>query len=139
MAGRKRAKLGLQVVAWAMTGRAESPGKALELYRWRLFGQGEEREGTDEAGLPFRRGFQREAVLGVIRSKGVVSPTEYVRCRVRYFADGVAVGSRNFVNGVFRQFRQHFGPRRVDGARGLKGLAPMDLFTLRNLRRAVVG
>ena len=139
LAGRKRAKLGLLVVASAMTGRAESPGKALELYRWRLFGQGEEREGSDEDGEPLRRGFQRETVLAVIRNKGVVSPVEYVRCRVRYFTDGMALGSQDFVNGVFRQFREHFSPRRADGARGLRGLKPMDLFTLRNLRRAVIG
>ncbi len=88
-----------------MTGQEEKATQALELSRRRLFGQGEEREGTDEAGQPLRRGFKRETVLQVIQGKGMVSPTKYVRCRVRYFADGAALGSRAFVEGVFAQFK----------------------------------
>ena len=139
MAGRKTAQQALQFIAEAMTGREETPIKALELYRWRLFGQGEETEGTDESGNPLRRGFEREAVLKVIREKGLVTPSEYVRCRVRYFADGAALGSREFVNGVFTQFRDRFSARRQSGARAMTGLASDALFTLRKLREAVFG
>ena len=60
LAGRKRAKLGLQVLTSALTGRVESVKKSLDLYRWRLFGQGEEREGSDEDGEPLRRGGPQE-------------------------------------------------------------------------------
>ena len=75
----------------------------------------------------------------MIQAKGMVSPTEYVRCRVRYFADGAALGSRAFVDGVFAQFRDRFGPTRQSGARTMTGLASEGLFTLRKLRVAVFG
>ena len=39
-------------------------------------GKAEYLEGTDKNGQPLRCGFQREAVLKVIRAKGVVSPAE---------------------------------------------------------------
>ena len=139
MAGRKRSREGLRLIAAAMAGREVKSAQAMELYRWRLFGQGEEREGTDEHGQPLRRGFQREAVLKVIRAKGVVSPAEYVRCRVRYFADGAALGSREFVDGVFATFRDRFGPTRRSGARTMAGLDTEELFTLRRLRVEVFG
>ena len=139
MAGRKRARQGLQRVSEALTGREEKPGEALALYRCRLFGQGEESEGTDGQGQPLRRGLKREAVLQVIREKGWVSPTEYVRCRVRYFADGTALGSREYVDQVFAQFRDRFGASRRTGARAMAGLATGTLFTLRKLRVSVFG
>ncbi len=81
----------------------------------------------------------RETVLQVIQAKGMVSSTEYVRCRMRYFADGAALGSRAFVDGVFAQFRDRFGPTRQSGARTMTGLASEGLFTLRKLRLAVFG
>ena len=139
MAGRKQSREGLRRIAAAMAGREIQGRRALELYRWRLFGQGEEKEGTDEQGRALRRGFRKEAVLKVIRAKGVVTPAEYVRCRVRYFADGAALGSREFVDGVFASFRDRFGPTRRSGAREMDGLDSDDLYTLRRLRVAVFG
>jgi hypothetical protein len=63
-----------------------------------------------------------------------------LRLRVRYFSDGVALGSRNYVNEVFREFRDRFGPRRQTGARGMRGLGALrHLATLRDLRVDVVG
>jgi putative transposase len=44
-----------------------------------------------------------------------------LRCRVRYFTDGAVIGSRDFVDGVFESARHRFGPKRLDGARKLKG------------------
>lgn len=41
--------------------------------------------------------------------------------RVRYFSDGAVIGSRGFVNEVFRSARERFGVRRRDGARRMRG------------------
>jgi hypothetical protein len=58
---------------------------------------------------------------------------------VRYFSDGVVLGSRNYVNEVFAEFRDRFGARRKTGARSLRGLAALShLATLRDLRVDVV-
>ena len=60
-----------------------------------------------------------------------------VRCRVRYFTDGAALGSPEYVEGVFDRFRDQFGPRRRSGARRMKGSDWKGLAVLRDLRREV--
>jgi len=45
---------------------------------------------------------------------------DVLRCRVRYFSDGVAIGSKAFVNEVFRLYRNNFGTTRKDGARRMR-------------------
>jgi hypothetical protein len=58
--------------------------------------------------------------------------------RVRAFSAGVAVGSKNFVEQVFRERRELFGPKRESGARPLDGgggMLPGALRALRDLRR----
>ena len=65
---------------------------------------------------------------------------QVLRLRVRYFSDGVVLGSRNYVEEVFGEFRERFGPRRRSGARPLRGLGALgELSTLRDLRVDVVG
>jgi len=44
-----------------------------------------------------------------------------LRCRVRYFTDGLVIGSRAFVDDFFEQRRDRFGPKRKSGARKLRG------------------
>ena len=53
--------------------------------------------------------------------------------------DRMVLGSRNYVNGVFAEYRDRFGPRRKNGARPLRGLEALsDLATMRDLRVDVV-
>jgi putative transposase len=73
----------------------------------------------------------------VLVQDGKLSLGELLRCRVRYFSDGVAIGSQSFVDGVFSEWRGQFGERRKDGARTLNE-SDVGLFSLRALRvRAV--
>jgi putative transposase len=53
---------------------------------------------------------------------------------VRYFTDGAVIGSRGWVNQVFEDQRQRFGPKRKDGARRFRFLSDSDIFGLRDLR-----
>ncbi|MCF7733980.1 MAG: hypothetical protein K9N23_20005, partial [Akkermansiaceae bacterium] len=46
---------------------------------------------------------------------------QMLRYRVRYFSDGVAIGSRGFVDGVFKACRERFSARRTSGARRMRG------------------
>jgi putative transposase len=60
--------------------------------------------------------------------------------RVRYFVDGVAVGSRGFVDGVFHGCRERFGAKRKTGARRLRGGASAAagvLWSLRDLKARI--
>jgi len=137
MAGGKKAQEGLAlVVAGVRQVEEESvpTSEVLPAYRVWLFGEGEENEGTDAAGRPVRKGIPREQVLAVMAAKGRVSQAEFLRLRVRYFTDGAVLGTREFVDEIFRALRSRFGPKRKDGARRMRGLESPELYTLRDLR-----
>jgi hypothetical protein len=103
-----------------------------------LYGRGEAREGTDEAGQPLRGGVGAEAVKKVLEEKGKLPLNEYVRCRVRYFSAGVVLGSAAFVNEIYKRFRERFGRKSEDGARRMRGVHE-PLYVLRGLRQRVFG
>jgi hypothetical protein len=66
-----------------------------------------------------------------------LSRAELLRCQVRWFSDGVAIGSKGFVEGIFTRCREHFGPQRKTGARPVREDAG-GLHALRELRRRAV-
>ena len=114
---------------------ALSPEAILARYRLALYGDAITVE-TNEDGSPGQRGFSRETVMEVIKAGGKVSSQQLIRCKVRHFADGVAVGSKSFVESVFQNCRDLFSPKRKDGARPLRA-TPKEgrLFALRDLRK----
>jgi REP element-mobilizing transposase RayT len=140
-AGRRRALEGLRTVAMASRGgKQETLSKSREVYRMHLFNEGsEEREALDQDGQPVRGALRRDTVLRVLGKKGRLPLAAYLRCRIRYFCDGAAVGSEAFVEDLFRTHRRWFGPKRKNGARKLRGLAKPDLYALRDLRLGVFG
>ena len=90
-----------------------------------------------------RKGMGKEVaekeLAGLVSGRDVAL-ARIVRYRVRYFSDGVALGSRNFVDGVFSACRERFGARRTSGARALRGHAAAAkgvLWSVRDLRRDV--
>jgi hypothetical protein len=114
-----------------------------------LFGEGLEvgkedlKPLADRAGRPApassvspssKKGFSKERVEAVLKSGGKLSRAELLRCRVRWFSDGVAIGSKGFVEGVFQGCRSFFGVKRKDGARRVKQDASGTLHALRELR-----
>ena len=66
--------------------------------------------------------------------------SKVVRCRVRYFTDGMVIGSKKFVNDAFQLNRKHFSKNRADGARrprgALKELAG-EIWSMRDLQTDV--
>ena len=62
-----------------------------------------------------------------------------LRLRVRHLSDGVAIGTKDFVNEVFTLHREKFGPNRKDGARPIRALACIGLTALRDLRVRAFG
>lgn len=86
-----------------------------------------------------RAGISREKVKAVLAAGGELSLAELLHCRIRYFSDGVAIGSRAFLDDVFTKSRNLFGKRRTSGPRPMQGKAAWgDLMTLRDLRRAPI-
>ena len=141
MAGRKRAKLGLQSLVQALQqGREEGLTKSLEIYRQHLYLEGDERRAaTGPDAQPVRGALSREAAVKVLAAKGRLPVADYLRCRVRYFCDGAVFGGRGFVEEIFQEYRRRFGPKRRSGARRLKGLNGNPLYALRDLRLGVFG
>ena len=70
--------------------------------------------------------------------RGRMSEAELLHQRVRYFADGMVIGSAGFVDGVFALTRGCFGARRSSGARPLVQ-AETSLRTMRALQVAPYG
>ena len=88
----------------------------------------------DESGRTKRKGMTLEAVRKVRESGGKLTRGQLLRCRVRYFSDGVAIGSKAFVEDVFTERRECFGATRRDGARPIREAVDGSLFSLRALR-----
>jgi len=108
-AGSRRARQGLRAVMVGgerVVEAKEKLGMVLGKYRVWLFGQGEEKEGTTPEGVPLRKGFRREEVLAEMEKRGQLELSEYLRLKVRYFADGAVLGSRGYVEGVFAAMRE---------------------------------
>ncbi len=129
VAGGKLAREGIASLL-RMHGQDDSWRKTATQYRKMLFFAGQKSE--------TRVGFDPAQVRQVLEDGGKLALHELIRCHVRYFNDGVALGSRLFVDEVFTQNRSLFSARRQDGARKMKGGNWNGLFCLRNLSAAVV-
>jgi REP element-mobilizing transposase RayT len=81
-----------------------------------------------------RKGIKAGEVDKVIENNGKLPIQAVLRCRVRYFTDGMAFGGKAFVDGVFQQNRQFFGPKRRDGARKMRFAEWGELRVARALR-----
>ena len=117
------------------------PGsKQLSWYRRLLYAEGME-EGIADGSSVVRRGIPAEDAKRVWDSGGELSLADALACRIRYFADGAVLGSRQFANEIFELYRSRFGVKRQDGARPLRRISTTHLgglFTLRNLRVRVL-
>jgi REP element-mobilizing transposase RayT len=105
---------------------------AMATYRTSLYTHGEERR--DEAGRLQRVGFSPEVTSEVIERGGKMPLPDLLRCRVRYFKDGLAFGSKAFVESVFQRNRAHFGVKRKTGARRIRHCQDHGFCTARDLR-----
>ena len=76
----------------------------------------------------------RKILLETMEREGRLPRSELLRLRVRYFSDGLVLGSELFVEEVFEQYRSHFGEKRKCGARPMKGLPDISLRVIRDLR-----
>ena len=102
-------------------------------YRMRLFVTG---GSANQSGKVL---IDKEKIKEVVAQGGELSLAEVLRLRVRHLSDGVAIGTKAFVNEVFTLHREKFGPKRKDGARPIRALACIGLTALRDLRVRAFG
>lgn len=92
--------------------------------------------GAPDYKKPGRINFTKEQVAQVEQAQGFLPTSVLLHCRVRYFADGVVIGSRAFVDEAFQRHREHFSPKRKDGARAMRGDWD-ELYCARKLRKQI--
>ena len=122
--------LGKPVDGWKSAGAGEA-------YRCLLHAEGREVKDAQNEKVVVR-GVTAESARAVLAARGKLSPAELVRLRVRYFTEGVVLGSKEFVEGIFSAQRERFSPKRKEGARRIaESEAPF--YALRRLRLRPLG
>jgi hypothetical protein len=131
VAGGKRAREGLAAIFGEANHRCWR--SVAPRYRHLVSAAGTER-GVTESGAAPRPGLTVEQVEQIVKERGELPLQDVLRCRVRYFSDGMAIGGKEFVDEVFRLHRDNFGSKRKDGARPLRFAAWGGLCAARDLR-----
>ena len=98
-------------------------------YRKTIFGIGEENS--------TRSGLSRKAVAEVWAAGGRLTLAQLLRCRIRHFTRGVAVGSAEFLERYLHSHRAAFGANRSSGARAITRAPAAGLKTMRTFRGGV--
>ncbi|MDD4349241.1 MAG: hypothetical protein PHF70_09035, partial [Opitutales bacterium] len=75
----------------------------------------------------------------VIRSGGKVELPELLRRRVRYFSDGMAIGSKLFLKGMYEDHRECFPESRKARFARMKGADWGGLQVVRDLKVHLFG
>ncbi len=131
VSGSRRAQRGLSKVTARPVDGWEQEGGA-EAYRCLLFSSGIEIKDAQNENM-VRKGVTADEARQALKETGKLSSAEMVRLRVRYFSDGLVLGSKEFVESVFTENRDKFGPKRRDGARKVSE-SKSPLYSLRRLR-----
>ena len=74
--------------------------------------------------------------MEVEEREGEMTIAERLRCRSRYFSDGLVFGSKAFVERIYECRKEWFGEKRKSGARKMRGGDWGDLRVLRDLRKS---
>lgn len=104
----------------------ESWEEKLAHYRMLLFGKGAKARNSNQAVIDPRK------VLEVYRNGGELSLSEALLLKVRYFSEGIALGTEEFVNEIFQEFHQKYCKVRKQGGWPMKGA---DWGGLRSLKK----
>jgi hypothetical protein len=86
-----------------------------------------------------RGGFSREEAERILKGGGKLALCEVIHCKMRYASEGVALGSRAFLEEFFEKRKAMFGPARTSGARSMKGADWEGLMSIRDLGKEAIG
>jgi putative transposase len=136
VAGQAQARAGLAVVMESL-GQGSDWDSVSAKYRELLYITGQQLPSAPGSNPPRKAGFDPQAVRQVLQANGKLPLPELLHCRVRYFSDGLVLGTKSFVEDVFSRHRHEFGQKRTSGARVMQG-GFTDLFTARRLRLNVI-
>jgi len=129
VAGVKISREGLVRVMQSPNGKMGGWERLEKHYRHLLYQRGVKEPERDRAGIDAVR------VREVLANGGRLTMREALHCRVRYFSDGMILGSRVFVDDTFQRYRDNFGVKRQTGARTMRSAPWNRLFSARRLQR----
>ncbi|MDA0346087.1 MAG: transposase [Verrucomicrobia bacterium] len=84
-----------------------------------------------------QKAMSREKVKQVVEQDGELPVGQVLRLKVRYFTDGMVLGSKEYVDQIFKSHRHLFGKNRKTGARQMVGMKDSGMTVMRNLRKGV--
>ena len=108
--------------------------QAIAAYRLILFGKGYQSKGVEHKD---RGTISAERLEEVIQQNGHVPINELLRARIRYFSDGMALGSKAFIQQVFENNRDKFGINRKRAGARLPPACWGGLHVMRDLKKHV--
>ena len=79
----------------------------------------------------------RETMKKVVEQDGELPIAQVLRLRVRYFTDGMVLGSKDYVHQIFEANRGLFGKKGKSGARSPRGFQISGLTVIRDLWKEV--
>ncbi len=124
IAGGKKARKGIMQLCAGRTGINEWQ-EALHRYRVYLYEVGgEQREG--------KKSFTPEEVMAERERKGVLSVKKALKMKIRYFSEGLAIGSADYLKEYFEHRHQWLGKKRGKVAHSMSGTGIRDLHSFRN-------
>ena len=125
VAGGKRARQGIMRLSGGRTGISDWQ-KALNRYREYLYEVGAEQSEK-------KVGFSREEVSREQARKGELSVKEVMKVKIRYFSEGLALGSPEYLKEYFESRKEWLGKKRGKVANSMKGHGIGDLHSYRNV------
>jgi len=131
MGGKASAKDGYRLIYGG-----SSFAEAIAAYRLCLFGKGAKPKGEQDKD---RGVIPAEKLDEMIRTGGKVEMSELLRRRVRYFSDGMAIGSNLFLKGIYEEHRECFPESRKARFATMKGTDWGGLKVVRDLKVNVFG
>jgi len=133
VSGSKRARRGLcQVMekpqdSWNDTAVNQSGQRGSgSWYRCWLMTDGEEvivDKPNNNHHVKAKAGISKETVQNAIAKGGVLTPPELLRCKIRYFTEGIIIGGKGFVDEWYSKNKEHFSPKRAKGAQPIPNMA----------------
>ena len=112
--------------------------QVLSEYRQYLYYEGA-RKLNEYTGEVTKFGFRRDLVDKVLDEGGELSVIQLLNCRVRYFSDGLVIGSKEFVERMLNEHNDQFSIfRRKRGARKMKYAEWGGLCTAGELRSRII-
>ncbi|PQJ28897.1 transposase [Rubritalea profundi] len=127
---------------------AETWQEVMGEYRMMMVGEGaaadQEAQGVlgESKSIRYKRrnGFSASEIDKTLKTGGKLSAAQMLHCKVRYFTDGVVLGSREFVDRFFyrmKEARPEQHTKRTTGARKLQQVSDSRMYSLRDLRKDI--